>query len=89
MKKIRLAIALLALLLAGLLACSSAIAPCEKTGDEICDGRDNDCNGCSDGLPQGADCVPLERVCANDCGEGTEQCIRGEWVNCDAPQPES
>jgi len=80
-KKLRIAIALLALLIAGLLACSSAVAPCTpEEGGEVCDGRDNDCNGIPDD--------GLTRPCSTACGEGTEECEGGEWVNCNAPQPE-
>jgi hypothetical protein len=87
-KEIRIAIALLVLLIAGLLACSSSIAPCEETGGEVCDARDNDCDGCNDGTRQGTECVPITQPCSNDCGDGTEECVLGEWVNCSAQQPE-
>jgi hypothetical protein len=80
-KKLRIAIALLALLIAGLLACSSAVPPCTpEAGGEICDARDNDCDGLTD--------EELTRQCDTACGDGTEECVTGEWVNCDAPQPE-
>ncbi len=80
MRETRIAIALIALLIAGLLACSSSVAPCVPDGDEVCDGRDNDCNGLADD--------GLTRPCSTACGQGTEECVAGEWVNCDAPQPE-
>ena len=48
---------------------------------EVCDGKDNDCNGQIDeGLPA--------KDCSNSCGQGTEICEGGELV-CDAPQPQA
>lgn len=51
----------------------------KQASKEICDGRDNDCDGVID---QG-----LERECKNDCGTGKEICHKGVWGPCDAPQP--
>lgn len=45
---------------------------------EVCDGKDNDCDGLTD--------EDLTRPCASVCGEGTEHCEAGQWVECDAPQ---
>jgi hypothetical protein len=42
-----------------------------------CDGLDNDCDGQRD--------EDLTQPCSNRCGAGTERCIGGQWVNCDAP----
>ena len=47
---------------------------------EISDGKDNDCDGSID--------EDLNRPCSTACGSGQEVCYDGEWVDCDAPQPE-
>ncbi len=50
-----------------------------ETG-EICDDKDNDCDGSTDeGVPS--------RPCGKnvgDCSMGTESCSGGDWINCDA-----
>lgn len=46
---------------------------------EVCDGRDNDCDGVTD--------EDLERECTNNCGKGKEICQKGKWSKCDAPPP--
>ncbi len=51
---------------------------------ESCDGLDNDCDNAIDEQESG---TPLERPCATACGAGREICLRGAWVNCDAPVP--
>ena len=46
---------------------------------EICDGKDNNCNGRVD--------ENLRRACKTLCGTGTETCSAGKWVNCSARKP--
>ncbi len=48
--------------------------------EEECDGEDNDCDGQAD--------ESLRRSCSTLCGPGTEVCTNGDWINCNAPQPE-
>jgi len=46
---------------------------------ETCDGQDNDCDGLVD--------EDLVRDCATACGTGSEVCVAGDWLGCDAPTP--
>ncbi|TNE48187.1 MAG: VWA domain-containing protein [Deltaproteobacteria bacterium] len=46
---------------------------------EVCDGRDNDCDGLVD--------EDLEQDCKSDCGKGKQICQAGKWGPCNAPQP--
>ncbi len=52
-----------------------------KISEEICDGRDNDCDDQID--------EDLTRPCETPCGVGVERCIGPDiWGECDAPQPQ-
>ncbi|TNE50742.1 MAG: hypothetical protein EP343_07080 [Deltaproteobacteria bacterium] len=46
---------------------------------EVCDGKDNDCDGKVDGIQQN---------CTSACGNGTQTCSAGSWSACNAPQPQ-
>ncbi|MBI3070702.1 MAG: VWA domain-containing protein [Deltaproteobacteria bacterium] len=46
---------------------------------EICDNKDNDCDGQVD--------ENLTRACSSACGGGTETCTTGVWSGCSARQP--
>lgn len=47
---------------------------------EVCDGRDNDCDGLID--------EDLERECEGACGKGKQICKAGKWGPCDDPKPQ-
>ncbi len=76
---------------AGLTACQGGGVVCLPTGaasDEVCDGRDNDCDGQIDEDAQGQ---PLERGCyAGDpdtrgqgvCSDGVQECQGGNFGSC-------
>jgi len=63
------------------------LVPVCEPEQEVCDGKDNNCNDRID--------ENLFRPCTSDCGEGQERCEftdddnpDNDWVDCDAPQPE-
>lgn len=55
--------------------CTILISPTE----ELCDGRDNDCDGTID------DVQPIE--CSSVCGSGFQYCQNGQLTECNAPTP--
>jgi MYXO-CTERM domain-containing protein len=67
----------------GIQTCTNGQWPqsCSGIGptQEICDGKDNDCDGLID--------ENLTQSCTNACGKGTQTCNAGKWVNCTAPKP--
>jgi uncharacterized repeat protein (TIGR01451 family)/MYXO-CTERM domain-containing protein len=70
--------------LAGALVCEGGVLP----ADELCDGRDNDCNGVIDGISRGCypapalGCDPGTGVCQGICRLGAQLCPR-----LDSPAP--
>ena len=65
----------------GFTFCSGRCVPNGEVPAEICDGKDNDCDGQVD---EGN----LTRECRSACGTGTERCDgRGGWAACTAPRP--
>ncbi len=55
---------------------------------EVCDGRDNDCDGLTDedidGFPLSRDCYdgPIERVGVGQCSAGAQTCVGGGYTGC-------
>ncbi len=59
--------------------CTGEVLPSK----EICDGKDNDCDGKIDNQPNSNQ--PLKRQCSSNCGTGEEICQNGQWGQCSAP----
>ncbi|MEE2643755.1 MAG: MXAN_6577-like cysteine-rich protein [Myxococcota bacterium] len=56
---------------------------CSNPQGEVCDGMDNDLDGVVDEAEGGGS---LTQLCSNGCGEGSETCSDGIFVNCSAPR---
>lgn len=59
--------------------CKNMACLCCDNKPEVCDGRDNDCDGQIDN--------GLTRACATVCGTGKETCASGRWGACSARKP--
>tara|TARA_R110000824_G_C15225356_1_gene677985 strand:+ start:81 stop:2129 length:2049 start_codon:yes stop_codon:yes gene_type:complete len=53
---------------------------CGLIPSEECNGIDDDCNGSTD--------ENLIQPCSTECGAGYELCAAGNWISCNAPQPQ-
>jgi len=57
---------------------------CNNPEVEVCNGKDDDCDGKVDEDDTGK---ALKRSCDTACGPGTEVCVNGAFEQCNAPQP--
>ncbi|GAB4299592.1 MAG: hypothetical protein Kow0090_15020 [Myxococcota bacterium] len=53
---------------------------------EICDGKDQDCDGLIDEDPNDPS-KKLSQTCSSACGSGWQYCENGSWTQCSASQP--
>ena len=58
---------------------------CGPPPEEVCDGQDQDCDGEADETNDPGGEGRLKRDCSTDCGDGQEECLGGQWLNCSAP----
>ena len=65
---------------ANALDCDDTDPDLHPGAEEVCDGKDNDCNGVVDQVAE---------ACALGCEAGTRICQDGVWGACDAPSPQS
>ncbi len=61
--------------------CKDMKCACCTPSTEICDNKDNDCDGKID--------EDLSRDCKTACGSGKETCRAGKWEGCTAPKPQT
>lgn len=61
--------------------CVGQVAPAQ----ELCNGKDDDCDGLVDNIAGTSD--TLSRECVSSCGTGMEFCQLGIWKRCSAQQP--
>ncbi len=54
------------------------------SGKEVCNGKDDNCNGIID---EGPDGKPLTKPCRTACGTGISPCVAGDWSLCSARYP--
>ena len=59
--------------------CSDGVKAVHPGAAESCNGKDDDCDGQTDGMSQ---------ACASECGNGSETCKAGVWQGCTAPKPQ-
>ena len=58
--------------------CNDADPLVHPAMSEVCDGKDNDCNGVVDG-------PATNEQCSTNCGAGFMLCVQGQLQDCDAP----
>ncbi len=64
------------------LACARRFGACCRE-EEVCDGRDNDCDGVVDGLSRSCYDGPAGTADVGTCQQGASLCSGGEWGGCE------